>query len=122
MKFKLDENFGRRTQNLFRESGHDIQTVIDENLQGSSDRKLLKKCLAEGRILVTLDLDFADVIRFPPHKTCGLVVLRLPGRITLKVLELLIVNLLNMLETETVERQLWIVEPGRIRIHKTGKE
>jgi hypothetical protein len=27
MKFKLDENFGTRTQELFRAAGHDVQTV-----------------------------------------------------------------------------------------------
>lgn len=39
MKFKLDENFGRRTQSLFRARGHDVQTVIEEGLAGVSDRR-----------------------------------------------------------------------------------
>jgi hypothetical protein len=42
MKFKLDENFGTRTQKIFRLAGHDIHTVRDENLQGSSDQHLYK--------------------------------------------------------------------------------
>src|SRR5260370_26797629 len=32
----------------------------------------------ENRCLVSLDLDFADVVRFPPHRTSGIAVLRLP--------------------------------------------
>jgi predicted nuclease of predicted toxin-antitoxin system len=66
MKFKLDENFGTRTQKIFRLAGHDIHTVRDENLQGSSDQHLYKICCTEQRCLITLDLDFADTVRFPP--------------------------------------------------------
>ncbi len=66
MKFKLDENFGTRTQRIFRAAGHDVQTVRDEGLQGSSDQHLYDVCCFEQRCLVTLDLDFADTIRFQP--------------------------------------------------------
>jgi len=30
MKFKLDENLGRRTQDSFRNAGHDVETVSEE--------------------------------------------------------------------------------------------
>jgi hypothetical protein len=33
-EFKLDENFGIRTQQIFRSAGHDVHTVRDEQLQG----------------------------------------------------------------------------------------
>ena len=38
MEFKLDENFGRRTQHLFQIAGHDVQTTLDENIQGCPDQ------------------------------------------------------------------------------------
>jgi predicted nuclease of predicted toxin-antitoxin system len=66
MKFKLDENFGTRTQQLFRSAGHDIQTIRDQGMQECSDNYLYEVCCAEKRCLVTLDLDFSDVTRFPP--------------------------------------------------------
>ncbi|MCL5072768.1 MAG: DUF5615 family PIN-like protein [Actinobacteria bacterium] len=44
MKFKLDENFGTRTQELFRSAGHDVQTVLDQSLQGCSDKHLYEVC------------------------------------------------------------------------------
>jgi hypothetical protein len=40
MKFKLDENFGKRTQQLFRMAGHDVQTVHEGRLQGSPDQSI----------------------------------------------------------------------------------
>ncbi|MBC8231824.1 DUF5615 family PIN-like protein [bacterium] len=118
MKFKLDENFGTRTQQLFRAAGHDVQTVYDEGLQGSSDQYLYEVCCTEQRCLVTLDLDFADVTRFPPHQSTGIVVIRVPRNPSLSLLERLICQFLQMLNQMSVERQLWIVEVGRIRMHQ----
>ena len=40
MKFKLDENFGIRTQQIFRTSGFNILTVRDQHLQGCADQQL----------------------------------------------------------------------------------
>jgi predicted nuclease of predicted toxin-antitoxin system len=118
IKFKLDEHFGKRIQTIFLGSGYDVQTVRDEGLQGASDPDLFKTCLQESRCLVTLDLDFSDVIRFPPYETPGIVILRPRKRISFEDLEELIMQLLKFLETDTPENQLWVVERDRIRIHK----
>ena len=67
MKFTLDENLGSRTEGLIAESWHDVQTVAQESLSGTGDARLLEICIAEQRRLISLDLDFADVVRFPPH-------------------------------------------------------
>jgi hypothetical protein len=40
VKIKLDENFGRRTQQIFLEAGHDVQTVLQEAIPGVSDQQL----------------------------------------------------------------------------------
>ena len=118
MKFKLDENFGIRTQQLFRAAGYDVQTVRDEGLQGSSDQYLYEVCCTEQRCLVTLDLDFADVTRFPPNQSAGIVVIRVPRNPSLSLLEKLIRQFLEMLTQMSVEKQLLIVEVGRIRVHQ----
>jgi predicted nuclease of predicted toxin-antitoxin system len=122
MKFKLDENFGTRTQQLFRAAGHDVQTVRDQGLQGRSDFYLYEVCCAEQRCLVTLDLDFSDVTRFPPAKTGGIVVIRVPRNPSLTLLEQLIHQFLQSLTQMSVEKKLWIVEIGRIRVHQSETE
>ncbi|MCB0192991.1 MAG: DUF5615 family PIN-like protein [Anaerolineae bacterium] len=119
MKFKLDENFGARTQNIFKRFGHDVHTVREEALQGAPDQKIYQVCCDEERCLVTLDLDFSDVVRFPPHHTEGIVVIRFPRNPSLSLLENLVQQFLQMLEKQSVSKQLWIVEVGRIRIHQS---
>ncbi len=122
MKFKLDENFGTRAQKLFHSAGHDVRTIREQKLQGCSDYHLYEVCRAEQRCLVTLDLDFADVTRFQPNNTTGIVVIRIPRNPSLALLEQLVHHFLQSLARMSVENSLWIVEIGRIRIHQSETE
>jgi predicted nuclease of predicted toxin-antitoxin system len=122
MRFKLDENFGSRTAGVFRQLGHDVETVRDQGLQGCSDDNLFALCSRERRCLVTLDLDFADVIRFRPHLSAGIAVVRVPRNPSPDLLSAMIGGLLRALPAHPVEGSLWIVEPGRIRIHQGRDE
>jgi predicted nuclease of predicted toxin-antitoxin system len=121
MRFKLDENLGTRTQRIFKAAEHDVVTVRDESLEGATDQHLYRVCCEEGRCLVTLDLDFADVIRFPPQQAGGIVVIRVPRNPTLVLLERMVRRFLESLDRMSVEKRLWIVEVDRIRIHQTGE-
>lgn len=98
MRFRLDKNRGRRTQSLIRRAGHDVETVWQESLQRAPDQDLYDICRAERRCLVTLDLDFADVVRFPPDGTGGIVVIRPPRNPSLPLLEGLMHQLLQALD------------------------
>ncbi|MBE2222280.1 MAG: DUF5615 family PIN-like protein [Anaerolineae bacterium] len=119
MKFKLDENFGLRTQSIFISSGHDVETVLDESLGGAPDQQLFQVCQNERRCLVTLDLDFANVLRFSPVDTAGIAVIRTPKNPSLLILEQLVQQLLQALKEMPIDGKLWIVEVGRIRIHQS---
>ena len=118
MKFKLDENFGTRTQRIFESAEHDVHTVHQELLQGSPDQRLYEICCHEQRCLVTLDLDFADVTRFPPQQAGGIVVIRVPRNPSISLLETLVKQFLQTAKQMSVAQRLWIVEVGRIRIHQ----
>lgn len=118
MRFKLDENLGPRAAQFFVESGHDVKTVIEEGLGGASDQRIIDMCVREQRCLVSLDLDFADALRFPPQTTAGIAVLRPTHPASLSLLARLIHNLLTVLERESIKGRLWIVEPARIRMHE----
>ncbi|MFQ5881681.1 MAG: DUF5615 family PIN-like protein [Candidatus Methylomirabilales bacterium] len=117
MRLKLDENVDPRAVAILRTAGHDAVTVPDERLSGQPDAAVETTCRMEARCLVTLDLDFANVLAYPPEKYSGLVVLRHP-RPTAAGLLNLVRQLAASLKHDSPERRLWIVEPGRLRVHE----
>jgi predicted nuclease of predicted toxin-antitoxin system len=44
--------------------------------QGATDEQVLRFAVENGRVLVTLDADFANLMRFPPAQTLGVVRLK----------------------------------------------
>lgn len=114
MRFKLDENLDRRLAYLFAAVGHDVETVSGEGLSGRPDQEVFEVAVAEHRILVTLDLDFASPLRFPTSGTMGVVVIRV-RRPTLSALEQVIRESMPRFSESALENRLWILEPGRIR-------
>ena len=117
MRVKLDENLPVQLKALFTESGHDAATVVDEGLGGAPDAAMASACITEERVLITLDLDFADIRTYPPTAHPGIVVFRLPRADRDAVLNVAAV-LLERLGESSPEGQLWIVEDSRIRIRE----
>jgi len=118
MRFKLDENFTVRMGAVFGQAGHDAQTVRDEMLGGASDGHLYDVCCAEQRCLVTLDMDFSNPLRFDPAACGGLVIIRVPVNPSRALLVDMTRALLAFLRSNPINGALWIVEPGRIRVHR----
>ena len=115
MKFKLDENLPLEAAAWLRQQGQDAHSVADEHLEGSPDTGIAAVCRAELRVLITFDLDFSNVLQFPPGDYPGLIVLRLTRQDRDSVLAIL-PRILELLRTEPVERRLWIVDEKRTRI------
>lgn len=122
MNFKLDENLGSFMAEFLVASGHNCHTVPDEGLSGARDVDVFSAAVREDRILVTLDRDFGDVLRFPPEGTAGTAVLAPHGRLSKVVLTHLAQGLLRMLDVHPIKGQLWILEPGRVRMHGSSVE
>lgn len=99
---------------MLREAGHEADTVADQKLSGAGDSELYKRCQAEDRILVTLDLDFANVHAYPPKSHCGIIVFRSNTQDKATLISLL-TRMLPVLTQRSPRRQLWIVEQDRIR-------
>ena len=115
MKFKIDENLPFEVVKLLENSGHDAMSVFEQNLSGAPDTHIAQVCQNEKRALITLDTDFSDIRTYSPDEFFGLIVLRLRRQDKPHVLSVM-GRLTNILLKEPLDRHLWIVEEGRVRI------
>ncbi|MBF2046526.1 MAG: DUF5615 family PIN-like protein [Elainella sp. C42_A2020_010] len=117
MKFKIDENLPVEIAQLLRDNSYDAVTVLDQALGGQPDPAISEICRQESRILLTLDLDFADIRTYPPADYAGIIVLR-TNRQDKQALISLFQTVMPLLQQEQIAQRLWIVEPSQIRIRE----
>jgi len=120
-RLKLDENLGAAATAALERSGFDVSTVLRQKLEGTSDENLFAVCRSEGRCLVTLDLDFANPLRFPVENSPGICVLRYAPLSAHSTILAAIATLATALRANAVAGQLWIVSPERVRAY-SGEE
>lgn len=117
MNFKIDENLPVEAAEILRGSGFVADTVDDEDLSGADDGTLARASQSEGRILVTLDLDFANIRAYPPGEHAGIIVLRVKNQDKSSVLAF-IRRLVVALPNRNPSGELWIVDGNRIRFRQ----
>jgi len=117
MRFKVDENLPVQCVSQLREAGYDALSVHDQGLTGAPDPRIAGVCSDERRVLVSLDLDFADIRTYPPSESAGIVVFRLRSQ-DATTLRRVVGRLLALLPEESPVGRLWIVEEDNVRIRK----
>jgi predicted nuclease of predicted toxin-antitoxin system len=117
MKFKIDENLPVEFADELRAIGHGAITVLEQRMGGAADEDLFSVCIDEDRVLMTMDIDFADIRVYPPSISTGIIVFRIQPQDKKRLLYCL-GRIIPLLEKEQITRMLWIVEEDRVRIHE----
>lgn len=76
MKLKLDENISRHLKSVLESLKYDVLTVSDQGLLSENDTTIAKAAKTEGRMLLTLDLEFGDLPKYPPGSHPGIILFR----------------------------------------------
>lgn len=119
MRLFADENIARTIVNWLRDQGHDV-LYASEAQPGAADSDWLDRAEAEGRIILTSDKDFGDLIFRDRLTSHGVVLLRL-GDMSLR-------DRLSRLEQAwvTVEAhpigKFIVITPSKIRVRDLVKE
>jgi predicted nuclease of predicted toxin-antitoxin system len=116
MRFVIDANLPRAVIAALERAGHQVEFARDVGLGAAPDEQIVARARESGTALLTRDMDFADVRRYPPDQYFGIVVVRLPDTgVALEIVPVLERFLLDPGFLEPLSGRLAIVEVDRVR-------
>jgi predicted nuclease of predicted toxin-antitoxin system len=88
-KLYLDQMFGVEVAQTLREQGYDVLRTSETGQDRADDQQILRKAIAENRILITLDEHFGDWAILPLSRHPGVIRIKVHPTTSEKVLNLL---------------------------------
>jgi predicted nuclease of predicted toxin-antitoxin system len=114
IRFLADENISADTIAALRADGADVIGVADRGLRGRGDAEVLAAAVAEGRVVLTQDMDFGRLAILRGSPCHGLVLVR-PG----DLLPAEVTELLRNFRAATINPTppfVVVLEPGAMRV------
>lgn len=116
MKLLLDQDVYAVTERFLREQGHDVATASQLGLSRAKDAELLKIANEQGRIFVTRDRDYGNLV-FIQGVGSGVLYLRLLPS-TMKEIHAELMKVLETYSETELAKSFVVVEKNRHRIRK----
>lgn len=76
MKLLIDESLSAEVARRLSDAGHDVRHVSDEGLLGAPDTDVLRVAGGSGRVLISADTDFGELLALGRHPGPSVVLLR----------------------------------------------
>ncbi|MCA6528321.1 MAG: DUF5615 family PIN-like protein [Pseudanabaena sp. M135S2SP2A07QC] len=115
MKFLGDMGISPRTIALLRKQGYDAIHLIEENLEKMTDPNISEKARQEERILLTVDLDFAQLLANSGESLPSVILFRL-GNVSREVVNRNLLAIINDYATELTNGVIISVRDVSIRL------
>lgn len=116
-RLKLDENLSRHLKPILTSFGHDVETVEDEGLLGKLDPVIASAASTETRMLLTLDVEFADLRKYPPGSHSGIVLFR-PETYGANSVSEFVRRFIESADLTDLAGCVAVVDPRRVRIRR----
>jgi predicted nuclease of predicted toxin-antitoxin system len=120
LQFLADHCVPNSVIQTLRDANHDVLRLRELLPVESPDAIVIAKALDLGKILLTLNGDFADIVTFPPSRYKGIVALQVHNHpeIIPRLLARLIAYLSAQPSMEDYRGKLFVVEVNRIRLRE----
>ena len=115
MKLKLDENLSRHLKPVLIGLGHDVLTAADENLLSHPDTEIAQAAKEEQRMLMTLDVEFADLRKYPPGSHPGVILFR-PLSLSPLSVNAFIIDFVRRTDLDKLAACVAVVDPVHVRV------
>jgi predicted nuclease of predicted toxin-antitoxin system len=112
-KFLLDADMPRSSAKAIRSLGFDVEDVRDLGMRYAKDQEIIDFALKTGRVVITRDLDYGEILRYPQHP--GAIILRLPTGFVAKEVNEALLDFLSSANNDVLQNAIIIVELGRYR-------
>jgi predicted nuclease of predicted toxin-antitoxin system len=116
-RLKLDENLSRHLKSTLAALPHDVKTTAGDGLLSRSDREVAGAAAREDRMLLTLDLEFADLRKYPPGKHLGIVLFR-PRTCGPLCVNEFVEQFVRSTELTALAGCVVVVEHGQVRVRR----
>jgi predicted nuclease of predicted toxin-antitoxin system len=120
-RFLIDADLPRSLARQLRAAGFEVEDVRDIGLRKSPDDDIFTYAVSHALVLLSGDLDFGNILRFPLGSHPGIVVARFPNEVPTTKVNAAILQAVQSLSGEDIVGNLIIVEPGRIRLRKQDR-
>lgn len=115
MKFLADVGISLSTVQALRNAGHDARHLREEALQRLSDAEIVDKARREGRIILTFDLDFGELLALGLSDSPSVIIFRLHDERPASVIPKLM-DVLAQSSKELDQGAVVVVEDTRYRL------
>lgn len=119
MKIIADENVFEPILDFLKNEGHEVINVRANGLSGISDDKIYNLAVTQQLVIVTMDKDFSRMIRFPPERCGGIIVVKL-YRMTVEKTTELFKHYFKTLDLGKINRKLVIITPEGTKFRGKG--
>ncbi len=117
MKFLLDMPVSPRLLRTLSTFGHEGVHASLIGKQRAADEELIEIARQEGRVIITADLDFPQIISLSGAKGPGIILFR-GGNYSDAEMEQLLERVLQRIDDTTIKRSICVVDKHRIRIRR----
>ncbi len=112
-KFLLDADMPKSSAEVIRSLGFDAKDVRDLGMRYAEDQEIITYALEADRVVITRDLDFGSILRYPNHP--GAIILRLPSEYAAKEINDVLREFLSSVKGQILKKAIIVVELGRYR-------
>ncbi|MFW0860257.1 MAG: DUF5615 family PIN-like protein [Dehalococcoidia bacterium] len=114
----VDEDVHRSISEPLERLGHSVIDIRDYGLRGSEDEKIFQFAQRNKAVLISGDLGFSNILRFPLGTHCGIIIIRFPNEMSTERINEEVYKALNEIEDEDMGENLIVISPGKIRIRR----
>jgi len=117
IKFLVDENVPPAIVEFLRAKDFDVKYARESGLSGSADLDLITLARKDGRVLVTFDKHFANILLHPLNSHHGIIRIRIHPPLISDIREAL-ENLIRNFDLNKLSQTLIILEREGFRVRK----